>query len=82
MRKRLANPEARTRVAKDEDDRLAPPSCFETHRSALSLGSNGRASRCDAPQQGGPERQPVDEKNDGARGVPVSSLFFTGSCAT
>jgi hypothetical protein len=39
MRKRLANPNARTRVAKDEDDRWAPPSCFETHRSALSLGS-------------------------------------------
>src|SRR5262249_44098594 len=32
-----AKSNARTRVSKDEDERLRAPSCFETHRSAPSL---------------------------------------------
>jgi hypothetical protein len=42
MRDGAANSNARARVSKDEDEQPSAPSCFETHRSAMSLG-NARA---------------------------------------
>ncbi len=44
-RRRSANAKPRTRVSKDEDERLGLPSCFETHRSARRLWKHLRSSR-------------------------------------
>ena len=44
-RKSSANSNARTRISKDEDERLPSPSCFETHRSPLRLREHLRSRR-------------------------------------
>ena len=63
--------------------RLAQSSCFETHRSAVSVVEGlGLGWRCDAPQHEGRRDQPAGVENGRRRGLPVSGLFFTGSCAT
>src|SRR5262245_33683980 len=51
--RRSANSNVRTRVSKDEDEPVHAPSCFETHRSATTLGRRRARSRCDAPQHEG-----------------------------
>ena len=54
MQDRAANANARARVSKDEDKQVHSPSCFETHRRAVSaVEGRGPAWRCGAPQHEG-----------------------------
>jgi hypothetical protein len=64
FRRHSANSNARARVSKDEDEPPIAPSCFETHRSALSAGEAiALGTRCDAPQHEGDQDQPAAVRN-------------------
>jgi hypothetical protein len=67
MQDRAANANARARVSKDEDKQVHSPSCFETHRRAVSaVEGRGPAWRCGAPQHEGRERAHFGETQQDA----------------
>src|SRR5262249_1815580 len=51
--------QTRTGVRASRRMRLRYPSCFETHRSATTLGRRRARARCDAPQHGGEDARRI-----------------------